>query len=130
MINLMLLNPWILAGALGGVVLVSFGGGFAVENWRKGAEIEKLKGENSLLLSVGGKCQADVRQVREAMQALKDETARMKKEAEEAMRQAEPEVIERARTITKIKTLPTVKLDMQCEAVKHEQVEYVRRRGS
>ena len=124
------MNPLLISPALIAVIVaitsaVSFAGGRAVENWRKGAEVEKLRGYNKLLSTAGGKCEADVRNIRQAMQAIQAEAEDRAMIAEEAMRQAEPEVKQRTVTITKIKEMPVVALNMQCEAIEQEQAEYV-----
>lgn len=120
----------VIAAIVAGMLFVSFGTGFAIENWRKGAEIERLKGQNELLQSAGGKCATDIKNVRAAMQAIAAEADERVHQAEEAMNKVEPQVKERTVTITKIKTLPPVPLDQQCEAIKEEQTEYVAwRRG-
>jgi hypothetical protein len=135
MINPLLLKPavmpWIRAGIVLVLALGAVGAGWAIENWRKGAELEKLRGENTLLKAAGDKCREDVRNVRTAMQALMQEADKRELQALEAMRKVEPEVKTRTVTITKIKELPPVPLNMQCEAIKEEQIEYVQmRRGN
>lgn len=124
------MNPLLISPALIAVIVVvasavSFGAGWAVESWRKGAELEKLRGENTLLSTAGGKCEADVRNIRQAMQAVQDEAEERARLAEEAVKQAQPKIETRTRVITQIKTLPPVALNMQCEAIEQEQAEYV-----
>lgn len=124
------MNPLLISPALIAVIVVvasavSFGAGWAVESWHKGAEVEKLRGDNKLLSTAGGKCEADVRNIRQAMQAIQDEAEERARLAEEAMKQAQPKVETRTKVITQIKTLPTVAPDKQCEAIKQEQIEYV-----
>ncbi len=124
----MLLKPAVMAAILAGVAVVAFVVGWAVENWRKSGAIEKLRGENALLVAAGGKCAIDVKNTRAAMEALADAANRRIQEAEEAMRQAEPAAQERSQTILRIKALPPVPIDKQCEAIQAEQAAYVAER--
>jgi len=121
-------SPAILGAILGAVALVAFGAGFALESWRTGAQIEKLKGENTLLTSFNDNCAADVQNVKTAMAALMQATDEIEIQAAEMMKKAEPQVKKRTATITRIKALPSVPVDMQCEAIKEEQKEYVQAR--
>jgi hypothetical protein len=50
------------------------------------------------------------------------------RQAQESMKEAQPQVEKRTAIITRIKALPAVPLDQQCEAIKQEQIEYVRER--
>jgi hypothetical protein len=125
------LKAWICAGIILVLALVAVGAGWVIEHWRTGAEMEKLRGENTLLKAAGDKCREDVRNVRTAMQTLMQEADKRELQALEAMRKVEPEVKTRTVTITKIKELPPLPLNMQCEAIKEEQIEYVQmRRGA
>lgn len=124
----MLPAPGIIAAILGAVALVSFGGGFLVSDWRSGGEIENLKGTNTVLQTVNGKCAADVQNAAIAMAAMKHAAQELERQAANSMREAEPHVERRTATITKIKALPSVAPDQQCEAIKREQIEYVQKR--
>lgn len=124
------IKPWIITVAVAVASAISFAAGYVASNWHDGAQIERLKGQNELLQSAGGKCAADIKNVRTAMQAIAAEADERVRQAEEAMNKIEPQVKERTVTITKIKTLPPVPPDQQCEAIKEEQTEYVAwRRG-
>jgi|SRR5687768_371732 len=123
--------PAIAAIVIGVTAIAGFGGGFMVSDWRSGERIAKLEGTNSVLTSVNRQCETNVRNVHAAMAALTQAAEDLERQALAAMRQAEPEVKKRTATITKIKALPTVSPDGQCEAIKREQIEYVQmRRGS
>lgn len=123
--NPLLIKPVVLAIVIAVASAVSFGVGWAVENWRKGAELEKLRGDNAILSSTNSRCEADIRNARAAVRAIQAEAEDRARIAEEAMRQTEPEVKQRTVTITKIKEMPVVALNMQCEAIEQEQAEYV-----
>lgn len=128
--NPLLIKPVVLAIVIAVSSAVSFGVGWAVENWRKGAELEKLRGENTLLSTASGKCELDVKNARAAMLALTAEAEERAKQAEDAMKQVQPKVETRSAIITKIKTMPVIAPDAQCEAIKQEQIDYVAwRRG-
>lgn len=128
MINSKFLKPAVIASVLGAIALVSFGSGFAVENWRKGAEVEKLRGKVAILEAARAQCSYDVEQANSAMHRLTQQARERERQAEEAMRLAEPIVKERTKVITQIKELPVIELDRQCEAIKEEQIKYVQSR--
>lgn len=130
MVNPILVKPAILAVVVAISSAVAFAAGYLVSNWRDGAQIERLSGQNKMLETVSGKCETDVKNIRGAMQAIQAEAEERVRQAEEAMNKIDPQVKERTVTITKIKTLPPVPMDQQCEAIKEEQTEYVAwRRG-
>lgn len=123
--NPLLIKPAAIAVIVGVTALMSFGAGWFVEHWRQGGNIEKLRGDNAILSSTNGRCVADVRNARDAMAAIQRDAEERMKLADEAVRQAQPKVEERTVALKMIRTLPQVKLDMQCEAIKQEQAEYV-----
>lgn len=124
----MITSPAIIAIILAVFVALAFGGGFAVSSWRDGAEIQRLNSSNAVLSAANDKCATDIQNVRAAMTALTDATTTLEKQAAKEMQKAEPKVAERTRVITKIKAMPKVAVDMQCEAIKNEQIEYVQAR--
>jgi hypothetical protein len=107
---------------------LSFGGGYAVESWHTGAEIEKLKGTNTELTAANDRCVNDIKSANAAVQAMTAVAAERERQAVESMKQIQPEVQVHAARITRIKALPQIAPDMQCEAIKQEQIEYVRER--
>ena len=121
-------SPAIFGAIMLAVAVVSFGAGFAVENWRQGAQIEKVRGQNTLLSNVNDKCAEDVANARTAMLILEAATNELERQAAKAVKEAEPKVAERKRVIATIKASPHVAPDMQCEAIIKEQVEYVQTR--
>lgn len=121
----MLPLPAMLAIAAAVIAVLSFGGGFAVADWRANGKIEKIQGTNNQLTDANSKCAADIKNAQTAMQAMTAVSIEREKQAQEAQQQAQPQVQERRATITRIKALPTVALDMQCEAIKQEQIDYV-----
>lgn len=124
----MFASPAILAIAIAILAGVAFGGGWMISDWRSGAQMAKLSSQNAVLTAANGKCATDVADVRGAMDAMTKASRELESKAAESMRQATSQVEQRTRTITKIKTLPQVALDMQCEAMKMEQLEYVQDR--
>lgn len=105
--------------------VIGFGGGFAVADWRKSGQLEKLSGTNNQLTDANSKCAADIKNAQTAMQAMTAVSIEREKQAQEAQQKAQPQVEQRRATITRIKALPAVPVDMQCEAIKQEQIEYV-----
>lgn len=126
--NPLLLKPAVMAAILAGVVVLAFGAGWMVEGWRKGRVIERISGENTLLETAQRKCTIDVHNARQAVGEITRQVEQLEKLADQAMREAEPQVLERKATITRIRALPAVDAAKQCEAVMLEQAAYVRDR--
>lgn len=124
----MLPIPALLAIGAAVIAILSFAGGYSVESWRKGAEIERLEGTNAELTAANGRCAADIETANKAITAMTNIAAERERQAVESMKQIQPEVQVHAARITRIKTLPQVAPDMQCEAIRQEQIEYVRER--
>lgn len=122
------LSPAIAIGIAIAIALLSFGGGFAIADWRMSGKVEKLQGNNNLLSDANSKCAVDVQNAQTAMQAMTAVSQERERQAQESMRQAQPQVEQRTATITRIRALPPVPLDQQCEAIKQEQIAYVKGR--
>ena len=114
-----------IAAIIGGVAVAAFAGGFFIADWKADGEIERLKGSSALLTSANGKCSADLASVNTAVKNIMAEAIARERQAQEAMTQVQPEIERRTAKIIKIRSLPAVKLDMQCEAIEHEQIAYV-----
>lgn len=111
-------------------VITGFGGGYAIANWRKGAEIEKVRGENTVLTNANNHCAADIVSAKAAMTDIIAQVAERERQAAEAMNKAQPEVEKHQAKIIKIKAMQAIPLDQQCEAIKQEQIAYVKARRS
>src|SRR5688500_5662676 len=122
------LTPTLAAIITIAIVVFSFSAGFTVESWRKGAEVTRLKSDNSVLTSANDNCVKDIASVKQAITAMTAVAAERARQAVEAMKQIQPEVQVHAARITRIKALPEVAINMQCEAIKQEQIEYVKER--
>lgn len=123
-----LASPAILAVALGVAMAFAFGGGFALSDWRSSGTIEKLKGDKALLAAANGRCASTVENAAKAMKELQNAVAERERQARQSMQQAQPQVEQHQAVITRIKALPKVPLDQQCEAIRREQVAYVQGR--
>lgn len=125
-----MLSPAVLAAILAAVAFVSFGGGYMVERWHLSAQIEKVTGQNEVLKQANGKCADDIANAQTAMKQIVADTQERERQAADAMQKAAPQVEQRKAVITRIKSLPQVSPDQQCEAIKAEQIVYVQtRRG-
>lgn len=113
---------------LSGVAVLAFVGGFAVADWRSGAEIERLKSDSKLLTASNNKCVADIQNIRSAVKELESVAVERERQAQDAMKQVQPVVERRKAKIVQIRSLAPVPLDMQCEAIKSEQMAYVQSR--
>lgn len=123
-----MLSPGITAIVIGVMALLAFAGGFAVADWRKSGELEKVRSESKLLTASNQKCTEDVRNVNAVVQEMLDAAIEREQKAVEAMKEAEPIAKRHTAKIIKIRSLPAVPLDMQCEAITQEQIAYVQTR--
>lgn len=123
-----MISPGITAIIIAVLTALAFGSGFAVSDWRDGRKVEQLQSDKAILRAANDKCETDVQRVKQAVQAMESVAAEREKQAAEQMQDAVPLVKQHQARITKIKALPPVKLDMQCEAIIQEQIEYVKTR--
>jgi outer membrane murein-binding lipoprotein Lpp len=126
-----MISPAITAIVIGIIATLAFGGGFALSDWRDSRKVERLESDKAILQASNEKCGEDVKQVKQAVQAMESVAAEKERQAAEAMQETVPEIKQHKARITKIKALPPVKPEMQCEAIKQEQIQYVqaRRKG-
>lgn len=124
----LLASPTVLAIIFGVAVIAAFGGGFALADWRMSGKVERLNGDNALLKQANGRCASNIQAAAKAVSDLQAAVAERERQAEQSMQQAQPQVEQRKAVITRIKALPSVPVDQQCEAIKREQVAYVRER--
>jgi hypothetical protein len=123
-----MLSTEVLAAIISGVAVVAFGGGFMISDWRSDGEIEKLRADSQLLQSANRHCLADLKTVNTAVNNMIDAAAQRERNAQEAMREVQPQLERRKATITRIRSLPPVPVDRQCEAIQTEQIAYVQER--
>src|SRR5687768_4802556 len=122
-------SPAITAAIIAIFAALAFSGGFAVNDWRSAAEIERLNSSNAVLSVANDKCAVDVQSVRKAMDALTATSARREKNAAMAMRSATAVAAKHTKRAKKMRTLSPVAPAHQCEAVTREQIEYVEGRS-
>jgi hypothetical protein len=125
-----MLSPAITAIIIGVVAALAFGGGFAIADWRKSGELERARSESKLLTASNNKCAEDVHNVNTAVQEMLNTAIDRERKAAQAVKEAEPVIEKRKAAITRIRALPAVRLDMQCEAITQEQIIYVQARHS
>ena len=125
-----MISPTILAVVIAIFAGLSFTGGFVVSDWRSAARIQKLSSEITVLTAANGKCATDIKNAETAMTVITEAAKERERQATKSMEQAQPQVEQRMAVIRRIKVLPTVAPDQQCEAIKQEQIVYVNgRRG-
>jgi hypothetical protein len=124
----MIWSPAITAVLIGIVAAFSFGGGFALGDWRMASRLERLSSDNALLSSANDRCAMDIEKARVAMDALRTSTITREKNAARAMQAASKTAVRHVKAAKKIQSLPPVEPAHQCEAMTAEQMEYVRRR--
>src|SRR5687768_9773139 len=118
-----LILAFIAVFAVGGIA------GGVVMHWKDGAKIERIAAQNSSLSAANDKCATDIVAVREAIAAMKKAAAEREKAAAVSMVVATRTADKHVAKARQIRTYPPVAIDMQCDAVKREQVEYVRDRA-
>lgn len=124
----MISSPAIAAIVIAVIAALAFSGGFAVSDWRSAAEIQRLNSNNAILSSANDKCATDIQSVRMAMDALKAASARRERDAAIAMRRAAKAAAKHTGKAGKIRSLPPVAPEHQCEALAREQLAYVKGR--
>lgn len=125
-----MISPAITAIVIAVLAALAFGGGFAVSDWRAGAERVRLTSSNATLKAANDKCAIDIGQVRAAMEQLLTVAAKQEKSAKDAMKEAEPVAQTHTAKAIKIKRMspiPKAEPD-QCKAIIAEQIKYVQER--
>lgn len=106
-------------------VLGVFGAGYLVADWRSGEEIERLRGDNTLLAGANNRCVRDLKAVNQAVGEVLNLAQEREKQAQDAMKEAQPVIERKKAKVIQIRALPAVAPDQQCEAIRAEQVSYV-----
>jgi hypothetical protein len=107
-----------------------FGGGFAVADWRSGAEIARLQSDNAIKSAANQKCETDIESVRNGIKQVTDAVGKREEAARNAMSQAEVLAAKHSRRAAETKAAPVIPVEGQCEAIVKEQIEYVEKRRS
>jgi hypothetical protein len=109
------------------IFVVGAGSGWAVKDWKDGAEIARLESSNEALKSANDRCATDIEGVKSAVGLITKGVEEREKAASAAMRDAETLVAKHKAAVAAIKVLPPVPAepDAQCKAIIQEQREYV-----
>ena len=124
-----MISPAAIAIVLAVFVTLAFSGGFAVSNWRASGEIQRLNSSNAVFSAANDKCATDIQDVRKAMDAVTAAAVVREKAAKVSMVTATRKADVHTAKAKQIKALPPVQIDKQCEAIKAEQIDYVRERA-
>lgn len=124
----MIWSPAITAVLMGIIAAFSFGGGFALGDWRMTSRLERLSSDNALLSASNDRCAMDIEKARVAMESLRTTTAIREKNAAKAMQAASVDAVRHTKAARKIQSAPSVAPEHQCEKMTAEQTEYVRDR--
>jgi hypothetical protein len=124
-----MITPGITAIVIAVLAAVAFGGGFALADWRVSGQIARLNANNAILSAANLQCATDIQTARSAMAAIMAAAAAKEKRAEEAQRAAEPQAKQHTIRAKRYLALPPVPMNMQCEAIKQEQMLYVQGRA-
>jgi hypothetical protein len=112
------------------IFAVGAGSGWAVKDWKDGAQIAHLESNNSTLKSANDRCVTDIEGVKSAVGVITQGVEDREKAASEAMKSAETLVAKHKAAVAAIKVLPHVPAEpeAQCKAIIQEQREYVAQR--
>ena len=119
-----LIIAFIAVFVVGGIV------GGVITHWKDGAKIERLTSSNAVLEEANTRCATDIAEARKSIAAVTAAAAVREKAAEVSMVVASKTADVHTAKARQIKALPPVQLDMQCEAIRMEQIEYVGSRAS
>lgn len=123
-----MISPTILAIVIAVFSGLAFTGGFAVADWRSGAQIARLASENAVLEAANGKCTTDIESVRQSVISMQKAADERVKAADAAMVVAQPKAAIHTRAAITIKAAPIPIGESLCAAVEREQKEYVQAR--
>jgi hypothetical protein len=121
----MLISPAIAAIAIAVLMALAFGGGFAVSDWRNGAEIARLESDNAVKSAANAQCATDIATAQTAVQVVLDAAEEREKEARAAMDEARGLVAKFSARVITIKAAPIREGEPMCDAIVREQAEYV-----
>ncbi|OJY09224.1 MAG: hypothetical protein BGO99_03285 [Nitrosospira sp. 56-18] len=112
------------------IFVVGAGSGWAVKDWKDGAEIARLESSNEAMKSANDRCATDIEGVKSAVGVITQGVEEREKAASAAMRDAETLVAKHKAAVAAIKVLPPVPAEpeAQCKAIIEEQKEYVAQR--
>lgn len=123
-----MISPAITAIIIAVLVALAFGGGFALADWRMALQVQRLNSDNAMLSVANDKCATDIQSVRTALQTLTATAAAREKNASQAMRRAAPVAAKHTGNARKVRSLPPVAPERQCEMISREQISYVESR--
>src|SRR5690348_2539857 len=103
---------------------IAFTGGYTISNWRSAAQVQRLSSANATLSEANKKCDADIKSVQEATEALTQAAAQREKNAENAIKRASLAAENHTKRARKIRALSPVSPSRQYEAIAREQAEY------
>ena len=125
----MISSPAIIAIVLAVFVTLAFSGGFAVSNWRASGEIQRLTSSNAVFSAANDKCATDIAEVKKSIAVVTAAAAERQKAAAVSMVVASKTADVHTAKAKQIKLMPPIQLDKQCEAIRMEQIDYVRERA-
>lgn len=82
------ISPTIATIAIAVLVALSFGGGFAINEWRNSGKIGRLKSVNSVLIAANDRCATDITGVQEAVGVITKGVEEREIAASKAMKSA------------------------------------------
>lgn len=112
------------------LVLIAFGGGFALGDWRMANKVRLLESDKSVLQAANDACATDIQTVNGAYATLQAAATAKEKSADTAMLKAQPQAAKHTARAIAIRAQPAVMIDKQCAAIAEEQILYVQTHNS
>lgn len=110
-------------------LLIGFGGGWMVNDWRNGAEIQRLQSRDAVLAAANDQCAVDVQFAQAGVKQVTDALAAKELEADAAMKRAQLSAKKHSDLAAEIRNGPNRPGESQCDAIIREQREYVQSRA-
>lgn len=109
-------------------LLVGFGGGWTVKDWKDGSKIKHLEWRAEVSRAANVECKADIADVRQSVAGMVKAAEDRAQKAESAMLKAEDKAAKHTAAAKAIREAPVRQDEPMCDAVFREQKEYVQAR--
>jgi len=112
------------------ILLVGFGGGWAVHGWKTDAKITKMEERVRIADAENKQCEIDVKSARAGVKQITDALATKERDAQAAMTLAQVSAKKHSDLAAEIRNGPNRAGESRCDAIIREQKEYVQNRNS
>ena len=123
------ISPTIATIGIAVLVALSFGGGFAINEWRNSGKRGQLESVNPALIAANDRCAIDITGVQKAVGVITKGVEEREMAAWKARKSAQLIEAKHSTKATEIKALSQIAPDQQCAAIIQKQQDYVQARG-